>query len=294
MARRTEKKASEQGPKLAGVVGGEPRIKDLKLYKPNSWNPNTMQPDEFEALKTMLRENGWARSDALLVWGTDENGKRQNVIINGEHRWLAASDIGMVEGPVVEMNGITRRQAVQWTIRLDKIRGRFDPEILRGVMDREFDFASLKGTDPMDLALAIGFTQDEALGLSEPFPVSVDSHAPVSSLRELVSIDDVKPHPRNYKTHPQSQIDHLASSLKRYGMWRDIVVAKDGTILAGHGIHQAARSIGIKRVWVVRFPLEPSSVAALKIVMIDNEVGRFSEANDRQMTDLLKEIAETS
>jgi ParB-like chromosome segregation protein Spo0J len=151
---------------LAGVVGGEVRMRRLSLYSPNPWNPNEMDPEEYASLKEILRVHGWARSDALLVWATNEAGKRQNLVINGEHRQKAALEIGMVEGPVVEMHRISRREAVEWTIRLDKARGSFNPTKLRLTLARELDFRNVDD----QVALRLGFSATEARDLRLQIP----------------------------------------------------------------------------------------------------------------------------
>jgi ParB-like chromosome segregation protein Spo0J len=52
---------------------------------------------------------------------------------------------------------------------------------------------------------------------------------------EQASLTDLKPHPRNYRTHSDDQLKHLIQSIKEHGFYRNVVVIKDGTILAGHG-----------------------------------------------------------
>jgi ParB-like nuclease domain len=166
---KKKKAASANGRRTednVGIVGGEVRLRKLDLFAPNAWNPNQMEPEEFESLKAGLRAKGWVRSDALLVWGTNEDGAAQNLIINGEHRWRAAGEIGMEVGPVVTMDGISREEAVQWTIRLDKARGRFDPEKLRLTLRNELDFRNRDDA----FVLQLGFTGQEARDLRVQIP----------------------------------------------------------------------------------------------------------------------------
>lgn len=107
---------------------------------------------------------------------------------------------------------------------------------------------------------------------------------------EIVRLDGLNPHPRNYKHHPESQLVHIQESLRAHGFYRNIVVAQDGTILAGHGVVEAARKMGLETVPVRRLPLDPDSPAALKVLALDNEVGKFAETDDRALTELLKQI----
>lgn len=106
----------------------------------------------------------------------------------------------------------------------------------------------------------------------------------------LTPLEDLKPHPRNYRVHPDAQIDHLVESLDEHGFYRNIVVARDGTILAGHGIVEAARRSGIDRVPVHRVDLDPDEPRALKLLAADNELARFAEIDDRQLSEILRDV----
>lgn len=109
--------------------------------------------------------------------------------------------------------------------------------------------------------------------------------------KEIVAIDDLKKHPRNYKTHPEDQLLHLGHSIKAYGYYRNIVTANDLTILAGHGVVEAAKKVGLKKAPIHRMPFGPDDPRAIKLVAIDNESGRFAEVDDRQLAEMLKEIS---
>lgn len=108
-----------------------------------------------------------------------------------------------------------------------------------------------------------------------------------------VDICTLKIHPRNYKTHPPDQIIHLAESIREHGLYRNVVVARDNTILAGHGVVQAAHHLGLGRVPVVRLDLDADEPRALKLLAGDNEVAHLGEVDDRALSELLKEIKET-
>lgn len=110
---------------------------------------------------------------------------------------------------------------------------------------------------------------------------------------ETVALDKLKPHPKNYKKHPKDQLEHIQQSLKQFGFYRNVVVARDNTILAGHGVVEAAILSGLKEAPVFRLDLDPNDPAALKVLTLDNELGKFAETDDRALTDLLKQISET-
>jgi hypothetical protein len=110
---------------------------------------------------------------------------------------------------------------------------------------------------------------------------------------ETVPIDSLREHPENYRDHPPDQVQHLEASLEEHGFYRNIVVARDGTILAGHGIVVAARNKGYQEVPVVRLDCDPHSPQALRVLTGDNELTRLAESDDRQLTELLRQIAES-
>lgn len=61
-------------------------------------------------------------------------------------------------------------------------------------------------------------------------------------------IADLRPHEKNYNTHPPEQIVRLADSLKGHGQQKPIVIQADGTILAGHGLVEGAKHLGWDRI----------------------------------------------
>src|SRR5499427_8731227 len=83
---------------------------------------------------------------------------------------------------------------------------------------------------------------------------------------ELVNVADLKAHPRNYRTHPDAQIQHLIASFRAFGVLPTIVVARDGTILGGHGVWITAQRLGVTRLLATRLDLDPASAEALKLV----------------------------
>lgn len=115
----------------------------------------------------------------------------------------------------------------------------------------------------------------------EPFPT------------EMVALDELKPHPRNYRRHPDDEIIHLTESIRTHGFYRNIVIAQDGTILAGHGVALACQKLGRSFVPVFRLPIAPDDPRALKVLAGDNEIGHLAERDDRMLSELLREISET-
>jgi hypothetical protein len=107
---------------------------------------------------------------------------------------------------------------------------------------------------------------------------------------EQIVLKVLKPHPQNYRIHPDDQIMHLVQSIKEHGFYRNVVIAEDNTILAGHGIVLAAESMGLEQIPVIRLPIAPDTVQALKVLAGDNEIEHLAEQDDRLLTELLKSI----
>jgi hypothetical protein len=109
----------------------------------------------------------------------------------------------------------------------------------------------------------------------------------------LTMIGKLTPHPQNYREHPEDQLAHIEQSIREHGFYRNVVAARDFTILAGHGVVEASRRLGLEKVPVIRLDLDPLEPRALKILAGDNELARLGVIDDRALSELLKTINET-
>ncbi len=105
-----------------------------------------------------------------------------------------------------------------------------------------------------------------------------------------VAVEKLKEHPRNYREHPDDQLEHIISSIKSHGFYRNIVVAKDNTILAGHGVVKAAKKMGLTHVPIIQLDIAFDSPQAMKVLIGDNEISHLGEIDDRALSEILKEI----
>ena len=62
------------------------------------------------------------------------------------------------------------------------------------------------------------------------------------------SIDSLIPYPRNSHIHSKHQVRQIAESIREFGFTSPILIARDNTIIAGHGRVSAAKLLGIDRV----------------------------------------------
>lgn len=109
-------------------------------------------------------------------------------------------------------------------------------------------------------------------------------------LMGMAVTDDLRPHPNNYVEHPEDQIEHLKASLVNFGFYRNIVVANENYILAGHGIWTAAKALGMEHVPIVKVDMDPFSEPALKLLIGDNEVRHLVVTDDRGLADMMIDI----
>lgn len=132
----------------------------------------------------------------------------------------------------------------------------------------------------------LGGTGFEADDLAELLAtVAGDLPAPRNML-----VTDLHAHPRNYQEHPDDQIEQIMASIRQVGFYRSIVTARDFTILAGHGVAEAARRLGRRFVPVIVLDLDPNEPRALKVLVSDNETGNAAVVADRDLAGLLREI----
>ena len=68
---------------------------------------------------------------------------------------------------------------------------------------------------------------------------------------EMWQVADLVPYAKNARQHPPEQIDQIAVSMERFGFTIPMLVAEDGTIIAGHGRLMAAAQLGLAEVPVM-------------------------------------------
>src|SRR5487761_2447366 len=111
----------------------------------------------------------------------------------------------------------------------------------------------------------------------------------------VVQIDALAPHPRNYRKHPDQQINNLAASLVRFSQVRSIVVQEgaDGRylIVAGHGLVEAARREGYTERRADVIPATWNATAIEGYLVADNELSRGAQDDQTALAALLQEQA---
>lgn len=65
---------------------------------------------------------------------------------------------------------------------------------------------------------------------------------------EHIPPDRLRPWASNARTHSKKQLRQIADSIRTFGFTNPVLIDENGTILAGHGRVEAARTIGLETV----------------------------------------------
>ena len=102
----------------------------------------------------------------------------------------------------------------------------------------------------------------------------------------LIPIEDIRPHPDNYKVHPPEQLRSLKASLKTFSWTTPIKANLEGFIIAGHGMYQVALEEGYTHVPVEFCALDKQLSKAYLIA--DNETARRAVTEQDKLNELLE------
>jgi len=104
----------------------------------------------------------------------------------------------------------------------------------------------------------------------------------------LIPIEDIRPHPDNYKVHPPEQLRSLKASLKTFSWTTPIKANLEGFIIAGHGMYKAAIEEGYTHVPVEFCALDKQLSKAYLVA--DNETARRGISEQDKLNELLQGI----
>ena len=102
----------------------------------------------------------------------------------------------------------------------------------------------------------------------------------------LIPIEDIRPHPDNYKVHPPEQLRSLKASLKTFSWTTPIKANLEGFIIAGHGMYKAAIEEGYTHVPVEFCALDKQLSKAYLVA--DNETARRAVTEQDKLNELLE------
>lgn len=106
---------------------------------------------------------------------------------------------------------------------------------------------------------------------------------------ELWPVSKLKPDKKNARKHGAKNLAAIKNSLKKFGQQKNIVILKDGTVIAGNGTLEAAKSLGWKKLAVHVFSGTAAEARAFAIA--DNRTGELAEWDEDFLARELKDLA---
>jgi len=104
------------------------------------------------------------------------------------------------------------------------------------------------------------------------------------------SIAELKPDPKNPRTHSRKQVDQIAKSITTFGFNVPILVDARLNVVAGHGRLLACRKLGWREVPTIA--LDHLTAAQAKAFLIaDNRLTENSEWSDRLLAEAFQELS---
>lgn len=113
-----------------------------------------------------------------------------------------------------------------------------------------------------------------------------------------LSSDGIQLDPRNVRKHDRRNRDSIRQSIKELGAGRSIVVDRDGVVIAGNGVWQEARDLGLpvreiesdgsELVVIRRTDLQPDDPRRKALAIADNRANDLSEFDDAALAELLE------
>ena len=110
---------------------------------------------------------------------------------------------------------------------------------------------------------------------------------------EHIRLDDLRPWPRNARTHSRKQVRQIADSIRRFGFTNPVLIDGERTILAGHGRVEAARLIGMSEVPCLRID-HLSAAEKRAYVLADNKLALNAGWDEELLALELKELAQAT
>lgn len=178
-------------------IPGELRDLPLDALRPNAWNPQRMDIDEFELLIEAMRDGGML-DPILVVPIADEKDASDFVILGGEHRWRAAGELGWDTIPAIVLteDRFQEKDLQKFiTLRMNTIHGNLNPEKFRDLYE---DMAERYSHDALQALMGFSDSQKfnklvggvkegiKAAGLPSDMERGI-----TEALEEVQSVDDI-------------------------------------------------------------------------------------------------------
>ncbi len=109
-----------------GLQALDVRLLPVGALTPNPWNPNRVDTRTFAKMKAYIQREGFVKP--LVVRLHPDDAERYQ-IIDGEHRWKLATQLGLGEVPCVVLD-VPDARAKMLTVNLNELGGQPAPDLL--------------------------------------------------------------------------------------------------------------------------------------------------------------------
>lgn len=103
----------------------EKKMVPIDKIMPNRWNPNIESKEVFDKVKKSIEEHGLVGSAYVRKVN---HTTADYELLDGEHRWKAAKELGFTEFPVEDLGDVSEQDAQMMTIMFNNLRGKDDIE----------------------------------------------------------------------------------------------------------------------------------------------------------------------
>jgi len=118
-----------------------------------------------------------------------------------------------------------------------------------------------------------------------------------------MELGNLIPDPNNAREHTGANLETIASSLRRLGAGRSLVLDKDNVVRAGNGTLQAAKQAGFQKVTVIE--AEGDELIAIKrgdwtdeeataYALVDNQATELSSWSNERLKPIMRELMENA
>jgi len=156
---------------------------------PSDMNPNRMTEEEFQGLVNSVKNAGFLRSNPIIV---RPNGNGTYEIVDGEHRWRAARELGLEKVPcdIREMDDL---EADRHRVILNKDRGALDYFKLSKLLNRNYERYNHNGMNQKNLGELFGFSRSSVSTILPIYPrLEKCLHVGTFSNRDLLNLARVE------------------------------------------------------------------------------------------------------
>ena len=115
------------------------------------------------------------------------------------------------------------------------------------------------------------------------------AQAELIPLLEFVPVGELKPSPRNPRTHSKKQVRELAKSMQAFGYTAPALIDEGNRILAGHGRVEAAKFLGLATIPCVRITYM-SEAQKRAYIIADNKLALNAGWDDDLLTQELEAL----